>query len=87
MHALARLLGIDKAGIVGHDIGLMVASAYAAQYPTEVDRIALLDAFNPGVGNTTNLFLLTHLWHFLSNISVATSQGTETPKKAAAGLP
>lgn len=64
VHALARLLGIDKAGIVGHDIGLMVAYAYAAQYPTEVDRIALLDAFIPGVGDTTNLFLLKDLWHF-----------------------
>jgi pimeloyl-ACP methyl ester carboxylesterase len=64
VHALARQLGIDKAGIVGHDIGLMVAYAYAAQYPAEVDRIALLDAFIPGVGDTTNLFLLKDLWHF-----------------------
>jgi pimeloyl-ACP methyl ester carboxylesterase len=64
VHALARSLGIDKAGIVGHDIGLMVAYAYAAQYPTEVDRIALLDAFIPGVGDTTHLFLLKDLWHF-----------------------
>jgi len=64
VHALARSLGIEKAGIAGHDIGLMVAYAYAAQYPTEVDRIALLDAFIPGVGDTTNLFLLKDLWHF-----------------------
>jgi pimeloyl-ACP methyl ester carboxylesterase len=64
VHALAQLLGIKKAGVVGHDIGLMVAYAYAAQYPAEVDRIALLDAFIPGVGDTTNLFLLKDLWHF-----------------------
>ena len=64
VHALARLLGIDKAGVAGHDIGLMVAYAYAAQYPGEVDRAALLDAFIPGVGDTTNLFLLKDLWHF-----------------------
>src|SRR4029453_9867622 len=64
VHALARSLGIDKAGIAGHDIGLMVAYAYAVQYPAEVDRIALLDAFIPGVGDTTNLFLLKDLWHF-----------------------
>jgi len=64
VHALARSLGIDKSGIVGHDIGLMVAYAYAAQYPAEVDRVALLDAFIPGVGDTTNLFLLKDLWHF-----------------------
>src|SRR5215831_17653326 len=64
VHALARSLGIKKAGIAGHDIGLMVAYAYASQFPAEVDRIALLDAFIPGVGDTTNLFLLRDLWHF-----------------------
>ncbi len=64
VHALAESLGIRKAGVAGHDIGLMVAYAYAAQYPAEVDRIALLDAFIPGVGDTTNLFLLKDLWHF-----------------------
>jgi len=64
VHALARSLDIRRAGIVGHDIGLMVAYAYAAQYPTDVERIALLDAFIPGVGDTTNLFLLKDLWHF-----------------------
>jgi len=64
VHELARKLGIGSAGIAGHDIGLMVAYAYAAQYPGEVTRIALLDAFIPGVGDTTGLFLLKDLWHF-----------------------
>jgi pimeloyl-ACP methyl ester carboxylesterase len=64
VHALAKSLGITRAGVAGHDIGLMVAYAYAAQYPAEVDRLALLDAFIPGVGDTTGLFLLKDLWHF-----------------------
>jgi pimeloyl-ACP methyl ester carboxylesterase len=64
VHELAKKLGIGKAGIAGHDIGLMVAYAYAAQYPDDVTRIVLLDAFIPGVGDTTNLFLLKDLWHF-----------------------
>ena len=64
VHALAQSLVVKKAGIAGHDIGLMVAYAYASQFPDEVDRIALLDAFIPGVGDTTNLFLLRDLWHF-----------------------
>src|SRR5256885_4192973 len=64
IHALANSLGIQKAGVAGHDIGLMVAYAYAAQYPGEVDRLALMDAFMPGVGDTTGLFLLKDLWHF-----------------------
>ena len=53
IHAMAKSLGITKARVVGHDIGLMVAYAYAAQYPAEVDRIALLDAFNGPFGFST----------------------------------
>src|ERR1700722_10632389 len=43
IHALAQSMGLKSAEIVGHDIGLMVAYAYAAMYPDEVERIALLD--------------------------------------------
>jgi len=64
VHALAVSLGHGKVGVVGHDIGLMVAYAYAAQYPTEVNRIALMDAFLPGVGDWTSVWLLRDLWHF-----------------------
>ena len=64
IHALVSLLGFKSIGVAGHDIGLMVAYAYAAQYPAEVERIALMDAFLPGIGDTTNLFLLRDLWHF-----------------------
>ncbi len=64
VHALAASLGHKRVGIVGHDIGLMVAYAYAAQYPADVDRIALMDAFLPGVGDWTSVWLLRDLWHF-----------------------
>jgi pimeloyl-ACP methyl ester carboxylesterase len=64
VHGLAESLGHTRVGIAGHDIGLMVAYAYAAQYPTEVARIALLDAFLPGVGDWTKVWLLRDLWHF-----------------------
>ncbi len=64
IHALAASLGYGRAGIVGHDIGLMVAYAYAAQYPSEVDRIVLMDAFLPGVGDWKQVWLLRDLWHF-----------------------
>ena len=49
---------------MGHDIGLMVAYAYAAQYPSEVNRIVLMDAFLPGVGDWQTVWLLRDLWHF-----------------------
>lgn len=64
VHALATSLGLGRTAVVGHDIGLMVAYAYAAKYPAEVDRVALLDAFLPGVGNWKDVWLLRDLWHF-----------------------
>lgn len=59
-----KSLGYNKVKIVGHDIGLMVAYAYAAQYPREVESIVLMDAFLPGVGDWTKVWLLRDLWHF-----------------------
>lgn len=64
VHALLTQLGYRNINLAGHDIGLMVAYAYAAQHPGEVRRIALLDAFLPGVGDWTNVWLLRDLWHF-----------------------
>src|SRR5438132_2322661 len=49
IHDLAKSLGVIKARVVGHDIGLMVAYAYAAQFQSETEKLALLDAFLPGV--------------------------------------
>jgi pimeloyl-ACP methyl ester carboxylesterase len=64
IRALSKSLGYDHIRLVGHDIGLMVAYAYAAQYPDEVDRLVLMEAFLPGVGEWNNVFLLRDLWHF-----------------------
>lgn len=64
VHALVASLGYRKVKLVGHDIGLMVAYAYAAQYPAEVESIVLMDAFLPGVGDWKNVWLLRDLWHF-----------------------
>jgi pimeloyl-ACP methyl ester carboxylesterase len=47
IHALVRSLGVEKAQVVGHDIGLMVAYAYAAQFSSEVEKLVLMDAFLP----------------------------------------
>ena len=64
IHALVKSLNYDRIRLVGHDIGLMVAYGYAAQYPNEVDRLALMEAFLPGVGDWNSVFLLRDLWHF-----------------------
>lgn len=64
IHALMQQLGYKKISIVGHDIGLMVAYAYVAQYPAEVDKVILMDAFLPGIGDWKSVWLMRDLWHF-----------------------
>jgi pimeloyl-ACP methyl ester carboxylesterase len=64
IRALARSLGVERARVVGHDIGLMVAYAYAAQYPAEVERLVLMDAFLPGVGQWETVYDNPAMWHF-----------------------
>jgi pimeloyl-ACP methyl ester carboxylesterase len=67
MHALVRSLGVGRAEVVGHDIGLMVAYAYAAQFPNEVTKLVLMDAFLPGVGNWQAIYNDPRNWHFRFN--------------------
>jgi pimeloyl-ACP methyl ester carboxylesterase len=64
IHGLAKSLGVSKARIVGHDIGLMVAYAYAAQFPTETEKLAVLDAFLPGVQGWEQVYDDPNVWHF-----------------------
>jgi pimeloyl-ACP methyl ester carboxylesterase len=64
IHELVQQLGFKEVSIVGHDIGLMVAYAYAAQFPSEVNKVVLMDAFLPGVGDWKSVWLMRDLWHF-----------------------
>src|SRR3979490_2760318 len=64
IHDLAKSLGVKKAEVVGHDIGLMVAYAYAAQFPTEVTKLVLMDAFLPGVAGWEAVYNNPGIWHF-----------------------
>ena len=64
IHALAKSLGVQKAEVVGHDIGLMVAYAYAAMYPNETEKLVVMDAFLPGVEGWEPYYNNPNLWHF-----------------------
>ena len=79
IHTLVRQLGHEQVQLVGHDIGLMVAYAYAAQYPKEVSKVVLMDAFLPGVGNWKDVWLLRDLWHFhfYGDVPLALVKGRE----------
>jgi len=67
IHDLVKSLGVQKAEVVGHDIGLMVAYAYAAQFPTEVTKLVLMDAFLPGVEGWDAVYNNPNIWHFRFN--------------------
>jgi pimeloyl-ACP methyl ester carboxylesterase len=67
IHDLVKRLGIEKAVVVGHDIGLMVAYAYAAQFPAETDKLVLMDAFLPGVDGWEAIYNNPTIWHFRFN--------------------
>ena len=67
IHELARSLNIEKARVVGHDIGLMVAYAYAAQFPGETEKLAVMDAFLPGVPGWEAIYNAPNIWHFRFN--------------------
>jgi pimeloyl-ACP methyl ester carboxylesterase len=64
IHALMSQLKIGREAVVGHDIGLMVAYAYAAQFRHDVTRLALMDAPIPGVGPWQTVLLIPGTWHF-----------------------
>src|SRR3954466_2447990 len=67
IHELARSLKIERARVVGHDIGLMVAYAYAAQFPNETEKLAVMDAFLPGVPGWEPIYNNPNIWHFRFN--------------------
>jgi epoxide hydrolase 4 len=45
-------LGIEKAAVVGHDWGAIVAWALALQYPDRLDRLVILNVPHPGVSKS-----------------------------------
>jgi pimeloyl-ACP methyl ester carboxylesterase len=78
IHDLVTSLGFNHASIVGHDIGLMVAYAYAAQFPQETDRLVLMDAFLPGIGKWKDVWLSeTWHFHFYGEVPLALVKGRE----------
>ncbi|MBK5512591.1 alpha/beta fold hydrolase [Pseudomonas sp. TH15] len=57
-------LGIEHSVVIGHDIGTMVAFAYAARYPQRTDRLVVMDAPVPGIPPWNEIVRSPMLWHF-----------------------
>jgi pimeloyl-ACP methyl ester carboxylesterase len=67
IRAVVTTLGYDKAALVSHDIGIMVAYAYAARYPDKVERLVVMDAPIPGIAPWDDIVRNPALWHFSFN--------------------
>jgi pimeloyl-ACP methyl ester carboxylesterase len=64
IRAVVVALGYDKAAVVAHDIGNMVAYAYAARYPDKVERLMVIDAPIPGIDPWDEVTHSPNTWHF-----------------------
>jgi pimeloyl-ACP methyl ester carboxylesterase len=64
-HLVQHHLGITRPIVlVGHDIGLMIAYAYAQQFRKAVDRLVVIDAPLPGTRVFEKLRMDSRVWQF-----------------------
>ncbi|WP_223416282.1 MULTISPECIES: alpha/beta fold hydrolase [unclassified Pseudomonas] len=64
IRAVLAALKIDHSVVIGHDIGTMVAFAYASRYPQQTDRLVVMDAPVPGIPPWNEIVRSPMLWHF-----------------------
>src|SRR6266850_2901490 len=64
IRSVLTTLGLDRAAVVGHDIGTMVAYAYAARYPDKTEKLVVMDAPVPGIPPWDQIVRSPLLWHF-----------------------
>jgi pimeloyl-ACP methyl ester carboxylesterase len=69
--ALMDALGHRRFAVAGHDTGMWIGYALAADHPGRVDRLAVAETPLPGVSPSPPLFANAHLnnalWHFAFN--------------------
>jgi len=63
LRAIVQQLGFQKVRVCGHDMGAMVAFAYASRHPDEVTHLALLDAPVPGTAAMEYVRSAPRAWH------------------------
>jgi pimeloyl-ACP methyl ester carboxylesterase len=64
LRAVLDALDVHVAAVLGHDIGVMVAYAYAAQYPGQTTTLVALDGPLPGIDPWDEILKIEGLWHF-----------------------
>lgn len=85
VYRLVQHLGLGPVNLVGHDLGMMVAYAYASAHPDEVRKLVLAEAGLPGLG-LEELFdtaKYPQFWHFgffsAPNVAESLIAGRERP--------
>lgn len=70
-HQLMTQLGHTRYQLIGHDIGMWVGYALAADFPKAVERLILTEAVIPGLAPAPPIFVDPQdnifLWHFMFN--------------------
>jgi pimeloyl-ACP methyl ester carboxylesterase len=74
-------LGIKKANIVGHDIGGMIAYAFAAQFPAMATSIVIIDVPLPGTDIFNSISQDPRAWHFAFHNDPTVPEGLVTGKE------
>lgn len=65
IHALVAQLNLGpQVHVIGHDMGGMIAYAYAAQHSDEVRSVAILDVPLPGIEPWDQIVQMPRTWHF-----------------------
>ena len=64
VHALLGSLNAKSVYLVGHDMGAIVAYAFARQFPAETKAVVVIDAPIPGLGDWLQLRSQWPRWHF-----------------------
>jgi pimeloyl-ACP methyl ester carboxylesterase len=62
--ALMDALKVGRSDVVAHDIGNMVAFAFAEKYPGRVTKLIVIDAPIPGIGPWDEIAKSPATWHF-----------------------
>jgi pimeloyl-ACP methyl ester carboxylesterase len=69
--AMMDALGHQRFAVAGHDTGMWIGCALAADHPDQIDRLAVAEAAMPGVSASPPLFgsaqANDRLWHFAFN--------------------
>jgi pimeloyl-ACP methyl ester carboxylesterase len=81
IHQLVTKLGFDTIFLVGHDIGSFVAYPYAAEHPTEVEKLVVMEVPPPITGIFPPPQLAVPLWWIFfqqtPDVPEALTQGKE----------